>query len=80
MKYLINCTNTVRFNTLAEVEQFHEELKHENLFQLNTFSYTVKEIKVKGEVVDEYYVVKYKITFTNEKDPEGQFEVTYNEI
>jgi len=32
MKYLINCTNTVRFNSLAEVEAFHEELKHENLF------------------------------------------------
>ncbi len=80
MKYLIGCTNTVRLSTLNEVEEFHEELKHENKFQLNNFSWTLKEIKKKGEVVDEYFLVKYKITFTNEKDPEVQYEVEYNEI
>ena len=77
MKYLINCTNTVRFDSLGEVERFHEELKHENMFQLNTFSYTVKEIKQKGEIIQEYYLVKYKITFANEKEPEDEYEVEY---
>ena len=80
IKYLINQTNTVRVHTIGEVEQFHEELKHNTQFELNSFSYTIKDIKQKGEVVDSYIVVKYKITFNNEKEPERQIEVEYNEI
>lgn len=80
VKYLINQTNTVRLGYLADVEAFHEELKHNSNFELNSFSYTVKEIKQKSEVIGEYYIVKYKITFNNEKEPERQIEVEYNEI
>lgn len=79
IKYLLTTTNTYRVATLNDVEAFHEELKHSDMFELNNFSYTVKEIKRKGEVIDMYYVIKYKITFTNEKEPERRIEVEYNE-
>ena len=80
VKYLINCTNTVRVHTVADVEALHEELKHNPDFELIQFSYTTKDVKVKREVVDQYQLVKYKITFTNEKEPERQVEVEYHEV
>lgn len=80
IKYLISAVNTVRVHTVADVEALHEELKHNSNFELVQFSYTTKDIKVKREVVDQYQLVKYKITFTDEKEPEAQFEVEYNEI
>lgn len=80
VKYLISAVNTVRVHTVADVETLHEELKHNPNFELVQFSYTTKDIKVKREVVDQYQLVKYKILFTDEKEPEAQFEVEYNEI
>ena len=80
MKYLLNTVTTVRVATVEEVEKLHEELKHDNRFELVAFSYTTKDIKVKGEVIDQYQVVKYKLVFTDEKNPEERFEIEYNEI
>lgn len=80
IKYLISAVNTVRVHTVEDVEALHEELKHNPDFELIQFSYTTKDIKVKREIVDQYQLVKYKILFTNEKDPERQVEVEYNEV
>jgi hypothetical protein len=41
------------------------------------FSYKVKQIKSKGEVVEEYMVVQATKVLTTEKDPEDVFTVTY---
>lgn len=79
-RYLINAVNTVRVHTVGDVEALHEELKNDSKFELINFSYTVKDIKVKREVVDQYCLVKYKIQFADEKDPEAEYEVIYNEI
>lgn len=79
VKYLINAVNTVRIHTLAEVEAFHEELKHDPNFELVQFNYTVKDIKERKEVIDNYYVVKYKLVFNSEKEPERQISVTYED-
>lgn len=80
VKYLLKSVNTYRVHTVAEVEQLHEELKHNPLFELTAFSYTTKDIKIKGEVIDQYQVVKAQLVFTNEKEPETQFEVEYHEV
>lgn len=80
VKYLLKAVNTYRVHTVAEVEQLHEELKHNPSFELTAFSYTTKDIKIKGEVIDQYQVVKAQLVFANEKEPEAQFEVEYNEV
>ena len=80
MRYLLSVTDVYRVPTVAEVEALHEELKHNPNFELVQFSYTTKDIKVKREVVDQYQLVKYKVIFTDEKEPEAQFEVEYNEV
>ena len=80
IKYLITTTNTYRVHTVSEVEALHEELKNDPRFELTSFSYTTKDIKEKREVVDQYQLVKAKLVFTSEKEPEVQYEVEYNEV
>ena len=80
MDYLISATNTYRVHTVAEVEALHEQLKNDDRFTLNSFSYTTKDIKEKRQVVDQYQLVKAKLTFTAEKEPDRFFEGEYNEI
>ena len=80
MEYLISVVNTYRVHTVNDVEELHERLKNDPNFELIAFSYTTKFIKQKGEVVDEYQVVKAKMNFTDEKFPEARFEVNYNEV
>ena len=51
MKYLISQTDTYRVDTVAEVEQLHQELKNSNDFVLSAFSYKTKPIKIKQIIV-----------------------------
>lgn len=76
-KYLINDVTTYRVGTVEEVEALHEELLADNTFELTAFSYTTKQIKVKGEVVEEYQVVKAKKVFNREKEPDTDVDVKY---
>ena len=80
MEYLINVVNTYRVHTVEDVEELHERLKRDPKFELIAFSYTTKDIKQKGEVIDQYQIVKAKMKFTDEKFPEARFEVEYNEV
>ena len=77
VKYLINDITTYRVETVKDVEKLHEELLADTSFELTAFSYTTKYIKVKGEIVDEYQLVKAKKVFNNEKEPESMIDVKY---
>lgn len=77
MKYLINTVDTYRVSTVSEVERLHEELKNDSSFELVSFSYKTKQIKSKGEVIDEYQLVQAKKVFTDEKNPTEEINVYY---
>ena len=75
--YLINAINTYRVPTVEDALALREELENINYGELTSFQYTTKYIKVKGEVVEEYQLVKAKIDFTPEKDPEARVKANY---
>lgn len=77
MKYLLKAVDTYRVPTIADVEALHEQLLDDPTFDLTAFSYKTKQIKAKGEVIEEYQVVTATKIFTNEKDPEDVYVVTY---
>ena len=77
MRYLLKAVDTYRVPDEAAVEVLHDELLNDPTFDLVGFSYKVKQIKLKGEVVEEYMVVQATKVFTTEKDPEDVFTVTY---
>lgn len=78
MKYLLTCTDTYRVGTVEEVETLHEDLLSNPNFQLVAFSYKTKEIKAKGQVVEEYQVVSAKKVFNEEKNPDSMIDVYYD--
>ncbi len=77
MRYLLKAVDTYRVPDEAAVEALHDELLNDPTFDLVGFSYKVKQIKTKGEVIEEYMVVQATKVFTNEKDPEDVFIVSY---
>lgn len=77
MKYLINSVDTYRVDTVEEVENLHSELKNDSDFELASFSYKTKDVKIKGEVVDTYQLVQAKKIFTSEKEPDRTVEIRY---
>ena len=77
MKYLISATDVYRVQTIAEVEQLHEELINDTHFTLNAFSYKTKQIKQKGEIIDEYQLVTAKKLFNDEKEPGTNIDIKY---
>ena len=76
-RYLLKAVDTYRVPDEAAMEVLHEELLNDTTFDLTGFSYKVKQIKAKGEVIEEYMVVQATKQFTNEKDPEDVFVVNY---
>ena len=76
-RYLLKAVDTYRVHDEAAVEALHDELLNDSCFDLVGFSYKVKQIKAKGEVIEEYMVVQATKQFTSEKDPEDVFVVSY---
>ncbi len=72
LKSLIKATNEVRVETEEEADQFHKELQQEAEkigCILSTFTKTLRQKKSKGEVIDEYYQIKYTYVFNDIKEP-----------
>lgn len=76
-KYLTKNLLEYRVDSLIEVEAFHDSLKNDSTFTLDTFAYQQKQVKSKGEMVDEYYIVKAKLIFNDPKDPISQINIEY---
>ena len=76
-KYLINNVLTYRVSTVEDALQLRDELQQTDYAELVNFSYTTKYIKAKGEIVEEYQLVKAKLEFNAEKDTEQHIEVSY---
>lgn len=76
-KYLITTTETYRVDTEEEVKEILEESKNDFNYTLVKYSSTYKEKKEKGEVVDSWYRLTLTKTFTDEKDPDRDVQITY---
>lgn len=60
-RYINQITEVYRIDTEEEVQAFNEQLKEESIqegYVLKSYSYTLKEKKKSGEVLEAAYVVK----------------------
>ena len=82
LKSLIKATNEVRVETEEEADQFYKELQKEAEkigCILSTFTKTLRQKKSKGEVIDEYYQIKYTYVFNDIKEPYSYLKnIEYN--
>lgn len=77
MRYLIQTVETYRADSEAEAKGVIEEAKSAGEYTLTKYSSEQKEVKAKGEVIDEYYKVTLTKSFTNIKEPDVTATVTY---
>lgn len=78
MKYLCQVVETIRVSNVNEVEKLHTELKEDRRFELKKFEYAHKEVKSKGEVIDEYELVKATLVFNSEREPNASVEISFD--
>lgn len=77
MKYLTDVTEVYRVDSEAEADQLLETAKASGV--LNKYSCVYKERKQKGEIIDSWYKVTLNKKFTDEKEPNRQVTITYEE-
>lgn len=75
MTYLINVTNVYRVPTVADALALRKEIE-QGYGEILSFGYTTKYDKSKEE---EYQLVKVKLSFNSEKDPESMIREHYNQ-
>lgn len=71
MWYTIKTTETYRVPTVADALRLREHLEANHAGELTSFKYVTKQIKAKGEILDEFQVVTATFQIDNEKEPEG---------
>lgn len=76
-KYLISNVLTYRVPTVSDALELRTVLQNTPLCELVHFSYKTKYIKEKGEIADEYQLVKATLEFNLEKEPCQQIAVSY---
>ena len=77
MRYLIQTVETYRADTEAEAKGVIEEAKAAGEYALTKYTSEKKEVKAKGEVIDEYYKVTLTKVFTDIKNPDSVASVIY---
>lgn len=74
-QYIIQVTEIYRVDSEHEAEELIKDLRRQ--FTVSKYNCEHKEKKVKGEVVDEWYKVTVVKQFNDEKEPEKQYDITY---
>lgn len=76
-KYLIKTTEEHRADSEAEATNLIEAAKKDARYVLAKYSSVHKEHKVKGEIVDDFYIVTLVKVFDDAKNPCGEASVEY---
>lgn len=76
INWLTKSTNEYRVETMDEVETFHKNAQKEaedGGYTLTNFSWTKKEVKKGGEILDEYFICKVSFVFNDPKEPDNPY-------
>ena len=73
MKYLITQTDVYRCDSEKEAEDFLKVLKNDYSFEVVSSKMEKREMKQKGEIIDEWIRLTVKKKFNDEKEPYTPF-------
>lgn len=76
-RYLCSVVETYRVDNEAEADELIAEARDSRIFDLKKSSTQKKEIKQKGEIVDEFVLVSLTKSIQDPKAPEIQVELNY---
>ena len=78
MKYLLTTTEVYRFNDEQSAAVFIEDAKKQSRYVLLKSAVDYKERKQKGEVIDFWWKVTLVKKFNDEKEPDLDIDVKYD--
>ena len=78
--YLIKVTEQYRCDSESEAQNLIKRAKEDNQYTVIKTSSEIKNLRQKGEVIDEWRRVMITKEFTSEKEPDAQLEPEYVEI
>lgn len=74
---MVSVVETYRVDTEDEAVKLIEEAKHNNKYELTKYTNEHKEVKQKGEIVDEYQKVSLTKFINDIKDPYEGTQIEY---
>lgn len=77
MKYLVKTTETYRVDSDAEVLSMINAAKESSQWEFEGHTSKKKQIKQKGQVVEEYYLLTLTKSFNDEKEPMDDIDINY---
>lgn len=76
-KYLCSVVETYRVDSEAEADQLIQEARNSHLYELKKSSTAKKEVKSKGEIMDEFVLVSLTKEIQNPKEPSMDITLNY---
>lgn len=76
--YLIKVTEEWRVETVADADALEQEFRKDAAYLVTDVKKTEKVVKVKGEIVDEFMIVKVVKFFNDAKEPVREVTVDYH--
>lgn len=77
-KWLLRTTEVYRTDSDEEAKELIEKAKKDTMFELTKYSSEYKEVKQKGEVTGEFYLVSLSKTFNDQKEPAAHIKINYD--
>lgn len=77
-RYLIQTTEIYRADSEIEAQEIIGAAKAAAEYTLTKYSSEKKEVKAKGEVIDEFYKISLTKAFTDIKSPDTQVDIIYD--
>lgn len=77
IKWITKNTVELVLASMNDVDEYKKQIESDaeaGGYRLLTYSVTEKDVKVSGEVVDRYYIVKATTFFNDPKNPELPFD------
>lgn len=76
-KYLCSVIETYRVDNEAEADVLIAEARESSIYNLKKSNVQKKEVKQKGEIIDEFVLVTLTKDIQNPKEPEMNVEINY---
>ena len=79
-KFLCAVTETYRIDSESEADELIAAARENGIYELKKYNLQKKEVKSKGEVIDEYYMLSLTKSIQDPKEPSSYIEVENKEF
>lgn len=76
-KFLCSVVESYRVDSVAEADELIAEARTSSIYELKKSNIQKKEVKQKGEIIDEFYLLTLTKDIQSPKEPEVNVDLEY---